>query len=257
MSSKFLSEKAISVINRYKNFTVGSAVFSIPYYNNRHFGARARLLAQVGKGGPENILEEIENLAHREKVSIANADSVSMKKFLVDHDIGIDCSGFAYHILDAETRDRGKGTLEKHLAFPLCTGFMGILRAKLGPEKNTGVASLAHEQNSKIILLKDIMPGDMITMIGRTTTQRDHILIIHQIDYRDFIPETIYYSHSIAWPTDGEYGHGVRQGIIKIADASKPLIEQEWIENEKIGTENYTLARALKSQTEIRRLHWF
>lgn len=169
---------------------------------------------------------------------------MSLKKFLVDRNIGIDCSGLVYHILNP-----------KHLSFPFSTGFIGNLRAKFRPVENTSVASLAHEKNSKVVTLSEVMPGDIITMLGGPENdERDHILVIHQIDYKDFLPATIYYTHAVAWPTDGEYGHGVRQGIIEITGITKPIAEQRWIEAEKTGEENYTFTRAQKSITSLRRL---
>lgn len=67
----------------------------------------------------------------------------------------------------------------------------------------------------------------------------------------------IHYVHSIALPSDGEYGHGVREGTIEITDINKPITEQKWTEAGKTGMENYTCARAQKALTEIRRLRWF
>jgi len=240
MTTKLLSQRALSIIDGYRNFAIGSTVCSIPYYNNKRLRARAKLRAQIGKGSPKDIFEEVENLAVKEKVNLQNIDSLSLKKFLVDRNIGIDCSGLVYHVLEP-----------RHLSFPFATGFIGRLRAKIRPAENMGVASLAHEKNSKEIPLTQAEPGDIITMVDGT--ERDHILLIHQVDYEDLFPAVIHYTHSVAWPTDGEYGHGVRQGMIKITDMSKPITEQEWIENEKTGVENYTFMRATKSVTTLRR----
>jgi hypothetical protein len=134
------------------------------------------------------------------------------------------------------------------------------------PIENANVATFAHIKNTMPIALKDVAPGDIITMVssdeiknaaGRSILDnRDHILVVHQVEYQNFIPTTIHYSHSIAWPTDGEYGHGVRQGIIEVYHADKPITEQDWTENGKIGDENYTFVRAKKSKTDIRRFPW-
>jgi hypothetical protein len=91
--------------------------------------------------------------------------------------------------------------------------------------------------------------------------ERNHILVIYQIEYQNFIPTTLHYAHAIAWPTDGEFGHGLHKGIIEIINPEKDLFEQRWIELGKDslvnGDENYTFSRARKSKTEIRRLNWF
>ena len=126
------------------------------------------------------------------------------------------------------------------------------------PIENTGVTTLAHDSNSKSLATKQAEPGDIITMVSEEENgKRNHILVIHQIEYQNFIPTTLHYTHAIAWPSDGEYGHGVREGSVEILDLNKPLIEQKWIELGKEGFENYTFTRAQKSRTELRRLNWF
>ena len=111
--------------------------------------------------------------------------------------------------------------------------------------------------------VKDVFsfkPADIITMT-EGPQERDHVLLVHQVDYQNFKPTTIHYTHSIAWPSDGVYGTGVRQGTIDILDIKKPITEQSWSEAGKISSgkdantqENYTFARALKARTEIRRM---
>ncbi len=260
MNTKTLSDKALVVVNQYTNFSIGNARCSIPYFNNKHSGARASLRANIGKGSPKDIFDEVESISILEKVNAGTLDSITFKNFLVDHNIGIDCSGLVYHVLSAESEAREKGVLDKHLSFPLCTGLLGKIRCKLRPIENAGVTTFAHDKNSRVLNLTQAEPGDIVTMIGnkRETTdpQRDHIVLIHQIEYQNFMPTTLHYIHAIAWPTDGEYGHGVREGRIEIVNPIKPLSEQRWIENEKTDSLNYTLARAIRSKTELRRLNW-
>ncbi len=162
-----------------------------------------------------------------------------------------------YHVLEAESLSRGKGILKAHLAFPFSKGFIGRLRSKIRPAENAGVTTFAHDANSRTIPLKDAEPGDIITMVGGPDTgERDHILLIHQIDFIETLPAVIHYTHAMAWPSDGEYGHGVRQGMITMIDSRQNITDQNWIEAEKTGSENYTFTRAQKSDTQIRRLNW-
>ena len=245
MNSKLLSEKALTTIDQYLHFKVRSAVTSIPYFNNNRTSLRAGLRAAIGKGSPRDIYEEVEIALAKEHValtpgSVASGAFVpgvitgeSLKHFLVDKNIGIDCSGFAYYVLNSESLAQGKNSLDKHLSFPRCKGILGMIRAKMRPIENANVATFASDKNTRIVELKNIAPGHIITMLssdeiknaaGRTIfDNRDHILVVHQVEYQNFIPTTVHYSHSIAWPTDGEYGHGVRQGIITIFNPEKPL----------------------------------
>ncbi len=274
MNSKLLSEKALGVIDQYAHFKVGGAVASIPYFNNNRTAMRAGLRAAIGKGSPRDIYEEVEIALAKDRIALAPGSVAggafvpgvitgeSLKHFLVEKNIGIDCSGFAYYVLNAESTAQGKGSLDRHLSFPLCKGILGKFRAKMRPIENANVATFANAKNTRTVELKKVAPGHIITMLssderknaaGRTLfDNRDHILVVHQVEYQNFIPTTIHYSHSIAWPTDGEYGHGVRQGIITILNPDKPITEQEWTENEKMGDENYTFVRAKKAKTEIR-----
>ncbi len=255
MNTKTLSPQALSVIDHYRNFSMGSAQCSIPYFNNKRTGTRGGLRAEIGKGSPQEIAEEIELKTLEQKIRVQDFTPESLKHFLVDTNIGIDCSGFAYYILQEEGKARGKGTLDRRLSFPFAQGILGSFKAKMRPVENTDVKTFAHASNSGTVPLRQVEVGDIITLIGGPDDgERDHILIIHQIEYQNFNPTILHYVHSIAWPTDGEYGHGIHEGKIEIVSLEKSITEQTWIENEKTGHENYTLSRALKSTTELRRL---
>ena len=275
MNTKRISNNAIEIIDQYMNFHIAvmvgatgnisavTSACSIPYFNNRRTATRAGLRAVTGKGSPRDIFDEVEIAAAREHVDVRTMTADALKAFLVDHNIGIDCSGLVYYVLNAESIARGKGHLARHLAFPLCRGLIGKIRSWMRPVENTGVQTFVHEKNSVPIELTKIEPGDIITMTsGSTAGERDHILVVHQVEYQNSIPTTIHYTHAIAWPSDGEYGHGVRQGVIDILNPQKPLTEQRWTEAGKTGgagvptTENYTFARAAKSTTSVRRLRW-
>ncbi len=256
MNTKLLSDSSLKVVDQYLHFTVASAVCTVPYYNNRHIKGRAKLAVHIGKGSSKEILEEVENITALEKIDATKLDGVTLKRLLVDNNIGIDCSGFAYYILNAESEARGKGSLDKHLTFPFSPGLLGAFRAKFRPIQNAGVVTFAHEDNSQKVEIKDAQPGDIITMTGGEAG-REHIVVIHKIEYENFIPKVLHYTHSIAWPTDGEYDHGVRQGRIEMLDAHKPITEQKWIEKSEDGdSENYTHTRAQKSTTNLRRLRF-
>lgn len=265
MNTKTLSHQSLALIHDYLHFIPSGnpavADVQVPYYNNKRNGRRGELKALVGKGSPREILEEAKLLAFNKKFDLASAPSAAVTRFLVDNSIGIDCSGLAYYILDQESRSLGKGTLDRHIKFPFSKGFFSKIRAKMQPAKNADVETFAHDSNSKVVALRDIKPGDFLTMTGATDKIRNHVVVFHQIEYQNGIPTLIHYTHSIALPIDGEYGHGVRQGIITIVDMAKSIVEQQW--NEGIMTNGAAsdaeplVARAKASRSEIRRLLWF
>lgn len=243
MNTKLISQQALDIISQYKNFQIGNAVCSVPYFNNKTTKQRAALGVFIGKGSPKDIYDEVRGLLIKEKIAETSLTSETLKRLLVDKNLGIDCSGFISHVFDISS---------KKVHFPFAKGILGKLKAKVRPIENTDVATLADNSNSKVISLKETEPGDIITMLNND--ERDHVLLINQIEYQNFLPVTIHYVHAVAWPTDGEYGHGIHEGKIEITDLNMGILEQRWIENNKMGNENYTFTRGQKSLTELRRL---
>lgn len=244
MSSIKLSSPALGIIQKYLALPFSQKV-ACPYKNNKKAQIRGGLKVMVGKGSPEEIVEEAGIFAIKEQINLKSLDSVNLSKFLVDHNLGIDCSGFVFYVLAAEVREKTGKSLTKILKFPFSKNPLRKLLIKLRAVQNTNVKILAHEKNSLPVKLPDAKPGDLITLL--TTNElgdRDHVMIIHEID-----EDKIYYTHSQQWPTDGKYSHGVRQGYIKITNQNKSLLEQNWSEKE-------ALEYAKKSQgAEIRRLN--
>lgn len=270
MNTKSISDEALSVIDRYLHFKIANAVCSIPYFNNKTIRARAALRTYIGKGSLSDISDEIQSLIFKNHVDKKTITDESLKKFLIDNNIGIECSGFTYYVLDAESKKRNKGNLKKHLRFVNCHGIIGKIRCSLRPIENCDVATFSSNQNSHTVSINDVNVGDMITMTGNIESdeatltptemhrdERDHILVIHKIDYDNSIPKTIYYSHAVAYPEDGVYGGGIRQGEIKVSNLGNPITTNTWIEDGKTAENNRLFTRATKSKTEIRRLNWF
>ncbi len=256
MNTKTISNRALSVIDQYLNFKVGNAICSVPYFNNKTARKRGGLRVQIGKGSPQEIFDEIQDIAVKSHISVNTFTADSLKKLLVDNNIGIDCSAFVYYVLNSESEEIKKGHLDKHISFTSCHGLLGKIRCSLRPVENCDVATFTNDKNSKVVSVKEAQPGDMIT-IQEENSERDHILVIHQIQYQNFIPTEIHYSHSIAYPEDGLYGNGIRQGMIEIVDPSKDISEQKWIESGYEDNSDQLFLRAQKSKTEIRRLRWF
>ena len=256
MEQKHLSNQALAVINQYLNFKIGKAVCSVPYFNNKKTGSRAALRAFIGKGSPEEIAIEVETILLKNRINRELLTDHDLKKIMTDNNLGIECSGFVYHILNAHCHSTNNDSIKKHLNFPECTGLLGKIRCSFRPAENCNVATFAHDSNSQTISSAQVRPGDIITMTnGGLEKIRDHILIIHQVDYLNGIPAKIHYSHSIAYPADGLYNTGVRQGAIEITDINQPITAQRWTEGNDQSVD-LLVQRAQKSKTEIRRLRF-
>jgi hypothetical protein len=254
MNTKTLSNRAMSIIDQYEKFHIENAICSVPYFNNKTRGSRLALRAYIGKGSPEEIYDETLTIILKNRMDPKSLSDSDIKKILTDKNIGIDCSGYVYHILNAEFRERGLGTIDKHIHFTECSGVLGKIKCSLRPVENCGVKTFANNKNSKIMSIKDIQPGDLITMLDNENGVRDHVLIIKAVDYQNFIPTKIYYSHAIAYPEDGIYGTGIKNGMIEIVDINKPITDQHWSATNNSENTMRLLDRARTSLTEIRHL---
>ncbi len=207
-------------LQNYLALPFGTSKIAVPYYNNRRSGMRAGLRAWIGKGTATEILEEAELAAIRERRPYTLWSKAEARTFLVDHNIGIDCSGFVYHLLDTESRARGRGPLGGGTGWLSWNGVSLLRRliTRFRAVENASVAVLASKDNSIEIPLRAVRPGDVITMMHNDAMPRipglarDHILFVYKV-----APGRISFAHSIAWPSDGMYEHGVRLGEVTIA----------------------------------------
>ena len=258
MTSHTLSQPAQERIDQYHHFTLGNTSCPVLYFNNKTQGARAALAVYVGKGTPQDISQELTTILFKRKISLDALTPEQAQRLMYEEHIGIDCSGFVYHVLDAESIARGFGHIHTHLSFSHRRGIFGRIATYMHPEKNASVAVFADDANSSVVAIHDVAPGDIITMTGNMNApERDHILLIHAVESDESgSPLRIHYSHSVAYPEDGLYDTGVRQGTISFDTSHTPLLEATWTESRPAQVPNRTLLKATSSKTEIRRIHW-
>lgn len=229
-----MKEKTNKLINSFLNLDFENKQIPCPYFNNKKIGSKAALRVLIGKGTPQEIIDETKIFALKQKINLVELDTLTLKKFLIENNLGIDCSGFVYHLL---TTEYGK----INFFYPQAKNFFRKLLIKLRPAENTDVSVFNHPKNSKEILLKNLEATNFIVSLeGGTNHNHNHIIFIESIEKDKNIPKTINYIHSFRWPSDGQYNHGVRRGKIEIIDENKGILEQKWIENEKTGDENWT-----------------
>jgi hypothetical protein len=246
-----ISEKARAMIDAYLALPLGAKP-NCPYFNNRRHKARASLRVAIGKGTPQEIAEECGIDAKLARVKIAELSTDKLKEFLIASDLGIDCSGFAYHVLNAFSQEKKGKSIQSYVK-PLRAGFVGSLIGKLRPAENIGVATFAHEKNSFPIKISEIQPGDVVVFIGTGKDKTyNHILVVAAVD-RTNGDTRISYAHSYAWPSDGTTGHGVREGEILVH--GEDLLGGTWKENGMTGGDNYTFESARNAkEVSARRL---
>lgn len=249
-----------AAIDAYLALPVGTKP-SCPYFNNRRRRSRSALRVLKGKGSPAEIAEEALIEAKLARMDLATLSTDKFKEFLVSRDLGVDCSGFAYHVLDAYAKET-VGKPIRSVVKPIRRGLVGSILARLRPAENTGVASFAHESNSAAIPASEARVGDVITFMGTGKDKTyNHILVVTGVD---LVPAAdgaseglrISYAHSYAWPSDGTLNHGVREGDILVT--GNDLLGGVWKEQGVIGPDNHTFASARDArETSVRRLNAF
>lgn len=250
-----LSESAKKVINDYQNLVISGKEINCPYYNNKKVKMRGALAVLVGKGSPEDIVEETTLFAKKKNFDISKASAEDITKFMKDLNLGIDCSGFAFHVLNAELG----GRLKKKIVVPT-KSIMRKLLSRMRKVENTNVKTLRNEINSRAVELSEVLPGDIICMIGTgKNNDLDHVLVVTDVEMDERENrKSIGYMHSLDWKTDLDEDGGIKKGTIKIDDANEALEHQKWEESGKTEAteeENATFWRAISAkELSVRRV---
>jgi hypothetical protein len=258
LGKKLLSPQTLDVITSYTLLPFGKKQVSCPYFNNRRSKVRAGLRVLLGKGSPQEIVDEANLFAMREKVDLTKLDEDKLKQFLVEHNLGVDCSAFAYAILAADYKEKHNQSLSSKLFYPHAKSLLRKLIVKLRAIENIDVKTLAHAKNSHPVALTDILPGDFIIILNSGKEHNlNHILVVYKVEVENSQTKFIDYCHSFQWSTDGKYNHGIKFGRIEITDGEKSLLEQKWIEEDTEGEKNETFLRAREAEVlEIKRLNF-
>jgi hypothetical protein len=267
------SPAAQKIINDYFNLPFeGLSGIRCPYYNNSRRRARGQLRGLIGKGTPKEIVEEAVIISKQYRHNIFDKDGFcclhathtdsekndDIRKFLIDNDLGIDCSGFVSQVLIAHYKETNHIDLAKSFYFWPLNNFWRYLVARLRPVENMSVQVFAKPENTtKIIDGHDIydwtklVVGDLIIMLETgPNNKRNHILLVEEND-----GSIIRYIHSRAWASEGKYGHGISYGEIQMTEPGQNLLSQTWVEHGKQNEENETYLEAKFAKIfEIRRI---
>jgi len=227
--------------DEYVHFEIEGKIISVPYSISKEGKKRAigelssagvtgRFANFGGKGSPQQIKQLVLGAAKKESFFIKKATEEEFLKFMIDHGIGVDCSGFVYNILDQYLRTTKKISLDTIiLRYPGIFGKIERFLLQKNRIRRSSAATLTSDLNTvKIVKVKDIKPGDMLRLTHSDWTGK-HIAIIVEIN-KDYI---LYAMTSQYTKTQG-----ARFGKIIILDKNKGLEAQKWSESTKKG-ENY------------------
>lgn len=262
-----LSDKAQKVINNYFNLPFeGLTGVRCPYFNNSRLKQRAQLRVLVGKGSPQEIVEEAKIVSvqyhaglfdkfghcclHNEHTG-EEVTAEQLRKFLIDNNLGIECSGFVTQVLRAHFRETKDMDIARKFFVVSPRHILRYLISYLRPVENIGVRHYADDRNTEKISWNQADAGDVVVMMDTgPKNNRNHILLITEKS-----GDTIKYAHARAWDSEGKYGHGVSVGEIKISNPAGLLLEQRWMERGFEGEKNETFIEAKQAKLlEVRRV---
>lgn len=244
-----IPEAAEKVITDYFELPLGGKKVKTPYFMNIR-KQRGGLRVLVGKGKPSEIMRETKVWAQLKGLDLEKASSEQIRKFMLQQDIGIDCSGYVVHILNHWLKSEGKALLINYLKF-FNNSLIAKLRRKLRPVENIGANLLTSELNcEKIEDVNQLRPGDFIRSKGLQKNSHHLLLIIEVHKKGDVVEKFIYTNASRHY---GEH-NGVRTSEVIIENPKAGLKEQKWqdLDNDR----NYTYEELLKDYEDngIRRL---
>lgn len=232
MTTETIPESVRNLFNQYDNLTLGNKNVTTPYYINDK--RRKDLRAMVGKGTPEEIIVEARIW---EKLKGANFETMSedqIKEFLMTKGIGVDCSGFAVHLMNAWYKEKTGRTIWSKLK-PLHQSVIWKLRYTLRPAENMGAEILTDDDNALTVELNDLRPGDLIRSKAKKNNGH-HVMLVSETT-RDDSGNLISFKYIHSSPYFGKE-NGIREGEIKITDISKPLQDQDWLEADENGVKH-------------------
>lgn len=262
-----LSTKAQKIFDDYFNLPFGDIKgVRCPYFNNARLKQRAQLRVLIGKGTPVEIVEEAKIISiqyhaglfdkaghcclHNEHTG-KEVNAEEIRKFLIDHNLGVECSGFVTQILRAHFQETKQFDLARKFFVVSPRHIFRWLIAVLRPIENISVRRYADDHNTQKINWTEAQAGDVLIMLETgPNNKRNHILLII-----DKTADTIHYAHARAWSSEGQYGHGVAKGVIKITDKKASLLAQTWEELGFVNEKNETWQEAKNAKvSELRRI---
>jgi len=186
----------------------------IPYWRNKFFKDRGRIQGPLGgKGAPAQIKQATLKKAKESKIDLSQPSSEQIRDFMRQKRIGLDCSGFAFQVLNF-----------------LKPGFHKNLKKaegiSLNPIRRFSVRALTSNRNSQPVKkTKNIKVGDLIP-VSFNDQNIDHVLVVVRAGKKE-----IAYAHS----SRKTKITGPHLGKIKVIDPNLGLEKQQWLEKTKGG----------------------
>lgn len=231
--------RTYKLLQSYLSMDFGRARIACPYWVNRNLHTGDFLKGPFsGKGTPGQIVSAALKKANRNDFDISKAKRQDVLAFLKNEKIGVDCSGFVFHIANTLDKERGGNGIADEI----------VKDSNLPHWRKAWRANAAHitsDDQTVNIALEDVAVGDLIRLSGGK-----HVMIIVDVDR---VHKTITYAHSSRLLTKV---NGVHLGKISITSWRTPLQEQRW---EEVSTKGVNLSTHLKPELGdgIKRFKWW
>jgi hypothetical protein len=244
-----LPKSAQTIIHRYQNLPLGNKKVQCPYYINIK-NLRMGLQVLIGKGTPEEIIQESLIYEKLRGVNFFKMSIEEIREFLVKRHIGIDCSGFVVHVLNSWLQNNNKKPIWRYLKYPRQNLYRWIAR-KLRPVENISAKLLTDDSNTDpVVNLNNVKPGDLIRSRGIKEGMY-HVMVISKVKRNNGDVESFSYVQATKWYDDK---HGVREGEVIIRYPRKSLRAQEWTDTYKGRNWTYEEISVDPKYSQVRRL---
>lgn len=152
--SKFLKEAYGSYM-----LPLGGKKVPAPYRINIPYQSDPK---RNGKSPPLELIKNTKEAAKEQDFDLEKATVEEIQQFMYQNMLGIDCSGFVYHLLDDLLKNIDKVGMEE----------IGFPRAS-----RTNVEILTSGEFTDKINISDIQPGDLIRLNSDSASKIQHIII--------------------------------------------------------------------------------
>jgi len=205
-----IPEAGQKIIDSYLEMIIGGKPIICPYYTNLK-KQRAALRVFLGKASAQEIINEANFISLKEEIDLNKLPEQRLYQFLVEHNLGIDCSGLATYILQAVYQEVKKiNILKKIKIISFLKNPWRWLVAWLRPIENISVRILADDKNSFLINdFQKIKPGDMLLRHNLR-----HVYLITKVKKENNQIKKLVYVHAPRPKQRDYFGPGVFQNTI-------------------------------------------
>jgi hypothetical protein len=229
-----LPPKTSSLLENYLTLPFNKTKIACPYWvNDLEKGIRG---PYSGKGTPKQLVAASYRRARKLGINLDKLSKSRLKKFLEENMIGIDCSGFVFHLMNMFDKENGgDGITKKYLGYVRLPGW----RASWKVNSST----LSSSTFTRKIKLKDINPGDIIRLFAGK-----HIAFVVRVN-----------KNSVTYTHCSNYSRvkGCHLDRIIIKDWSKDLQFQDWKELTRKGNKYRDVTYFPNRGDSIRRPRWW